>query len=191
MIGVPSLPVFYVCGLIVAAAAASYLLLAIWRVARFRSRPEPGLAFQPAVTVLKPICGAEPRLYECLRSFCTLHYAPLQLIFGVGDPADPAIAVIRRLIDEFPALDLSLVIDSAVHGTNLKVSNLVNMYRWAKHDVIIVSDSDTAVASDCLGSLLEPLEDPAVGAVTCLYKGVPAPGLASALGALFVNDWFL
>ena len=191
MIGVPSLPVFYVCGLVIAAAAASYLLLAIWRVVRFRVVCDGGLALQPAVTVLKPICGLEPRLYECLRSFCQLDYAPLQIIFGVGDPADPAIALVRRLIEEFPARDLSLVIDSAVHGTNLKVSNLINMYRSAKHDVIIVSDSDTEVARDCLGTLAAPLGDASIGAVTCLYKGVPAKGLASILGALFINDWFL
>jgi ceramide glucosyltransferase len=191
MIGVPSLPVFYVCGLVIAAAAASYLLLAIWRVVRFRVVCDGGLALQPAVTVLKPICGLEPRLYECLRSFCQLDYAPLQIIFGVGDPADPAIALVRRLIEEFPARDLSLVIDSAVHGTNLKVSNLINMYRSAKHDVIVVSDSDTEVAHDCLGTLTAPLADASVGAVTCLYKGVPAKGLASTLGALFINDWFL
>ena len=191
MIGVPSLPVFYVCGLVIAAAAASYLLLAIWRVVRFRVVCDGGLALQPAVTVLKPICGLEPRLYECLRSFCLLDYTPLQIIFGVGDPADPAIELVKRLIEEFPARDLSLVIDSAVHGTNLKVSNLINMYRSAKHDVIVVSDSDTEVARGCLGTLAAPLGDASVGAVTCLYKGVPAKGLASTLGALFINDWFL
>lgn len=190
MIGGSWLPVLYVFGCVAATASASFLMLAIWRVARFRM-PSVHPTQQPAVTILKPICGVEPRLYECLRSFCTLDYAPLQIIFGVGDPADPAIAVVRRLIDEFPALDVTLVVDSAVHGTNLKVSNLINMYRWAKHDVIIVSDSDTAVRPDCLNALIAPLGDPAVGAVTCLYKGVPAKGIASALGALFVNDWFL
>ena len=191
MFGVPSLPVFYVCGLIIAAASAGYLVLAIWRVSRFRVPDVKRYGFAPAVTVLKPICGLEPRLYECLRSFCLLDYAPLQVIFGVGDPADPAIAVVERLIAEFAGRDLSLVIDSAVHGTNLKVSNLINMYRSAKHDIIVVSDSDTEVASDCLAKLIAPLADAANGAVTCLYKGVPDLGLASALGALFINDWFL
>ncbi len=191
MIGFPSLPVLFVLGLIIAAAGASYLSLAIWRVIRFPARRDGVLAVRPPVTVLKPICGIEPRLYECLRSFCALDYAPLQIIFGVGDPADPAIAVVERLIEEFPGRDLCLVVDSAVHGTNLKVSNLVNMYRSAKHDIIIVSDSDTEVAGDCLDALVEPLSDRSVGAVTCLYKGAPVPGLASRLGALFINDWFL
>ncbi len=191
IMAIASLPLFYLIGLILAAASASYLLLAIWRVARFYGPSESGFSTPPAVTILKPVCGAEPLLYECLRSFCMLDYAKLQIIFGVGDPADPAIAVIDRLLNEFPELDASLVIDSAVHGTNLKVSNLINMYRSAKHDVVIVSDSDTAVAHDCLAALVAPLADKGVGAVTCLYKGAPAPGFASTLGAMFVNDWFL
>jgi ceramide glucosyltransferase len=181
---------FYGCGLLLAAASASYLILAIARVAAFR--PRPLLSLPPCgVTILKPVCGAEPRLYECLRSFCLLDHRPLQIIFGVGDHADPAIPVIKRLIREFSALDLSIVIDSAVHGTNLKVSNLINSYRLVRHEIVIVSDSDTEVACDCLTSVLTPFSDPSIGAVTCLYKGAPTQGLASALGALFVNDWFL
>jgi ceramide glucosyltransferase len=180
----------YACGLALAAASASYLLLAIACVAAFRP-PRGEASPLLGVTILKPVCGAEPRLYECLRSFCRLDHAPLQIVFGVGDHADPAIAVIMRLIREFPALDLSLVIDSEVHGTNLKVGNLINMHRAAKHEIVIVSDSDTAVARDCLQAVLAPFADVTVGAVTCLYKAAPTPGLASALGALFVNDWFL
>ncbi|HEY1505221.1 MAG TPA: bacteriohopanetetrol glucosamine biosynthesis glycosyltransferase HpnI [Stellaceae bacterium] len=180
----------YGAGLILAAASIGYLLLAITRVVRFRRSlfsTSPPLA----VTILKPVCGAEPRLYECLKSFCMLNHAPLQIIFGVGDHKDPAISVVQRLIEEFPALDLGLVIDSAVYGTNLKVANLINMYRSAKHEIVIVSDSDTEVAPDCLKSVLAPFADERVGAVTCLYKAAPSPGLASDLGALFVNDWFL
>jgi ceramide glucosyltransferase len=191
MMGVSSLPALFVCGLVLAAASASYLLLAIWRVLRFHAHGVAPLRTRPAVTVLKPICGAEPRLYECLRSFCALNYAPLQIVFGVGDPADPAVAIVERLIEEFPTRDLALVIDRDVHGTNLKVSNLINMYRAAKHDVIVVSDSDTEVRADCFDALVAPLEDRGVGAVTCLYKGKPTAGIASALGALFINDWFL
>lgn len=185
--------VFFIfgAGLVLAAASVGYLLAAIVAVARFRRSRAFGAPPPLAVTILKPVCGAEPRLYECLRSFCTLDHAPLQIIFGVGDHADPAIAVVQQLIGEFPALDLSLVVDSAVHGTNLKVGNLINMYRLAKHEIVIVSDSDTEVARDCLKSVLAPFADQAVGTVTCLYKAAPSLGLTSNLGALFVNDWFL
>jgi ceramide glucosyltransferase len=178
-------------GLILAAASTGYLFVAIAGVLRYRRSRFLAAVPPLAVTILKPVCGAEPRLYECLKSFCRLNHAPLQIIFGVGDHEDPAIPVVRRLIAEFSALDLSLVIDSAVHGTNLKVGNLINMYRSAKHEIVIVSDSDTEVVPDCLNSVLAPFADEAVGAVTCLYKAAPSRGFASDLGALFVNDWFL
>jgi ceramide glucosyltransferase len=178
-------------GLTLAAASVGYLSVAIAGVLRFRRSHFEDAPPPLAVTILKPVCGAEPRLYESLRSFCQLNHAPLQIIFGVGDHEDPAIPVVRRLIQEFPSLDLSLVIDSAVHGTNLKVGNLINMSRSVKHEIVIVSDSDTEVASDCLNSVLAPFADESVGAVTCLYKASPSRGFASDLGALFVNDWFL
>jgi ceramide glucosyltransferase len=177
--------------LILAAASIGYLSVAIAGVLRFRRRHFLDAPPPLAVTILKPVCGAEPRLYECLRSFCRLNHAPLQIIFGVGDHEDPAIPVVQLLIEEFPSLDLSFVIDSAVHGTNLKVGNLINMYRSAKHEIVIVSDSDTEVAPDCLNSVLAPSADEAVDAVTCLYKASPSRSFAADLGALFVNDWFL
>jgi ceramide glucosyltransferase len=191
MLGVSSLLIFHGCGLVIAVASVSYLVLAIWRVVSFEAPRDVAANFRPAVTILKPICGLEPRLYECLRSFCELDYEPLQIIFGVGNSTDAAIELVKQLTKEFPNRDLKLVIDHSVHGTNLKVGNLVNMYRSAKHDVIVLSDSDTEVARNSMDALVGPLEDPSVGAVTCLYKGVPAKGFASALGALFINDWFL
>lgn len=190
-----SLPLAYLLGLFLAAGSAAYLLLAMWRVAtsRFETAPEQpsAPAFLPPVTVLKPLCGAEPRLYECLRSFCEQDYPELQIVFGVGDSGDGAIPVVKRLIAEFPGRDLALVIDGGVHGSNLKVGNLVNMARLAKHDIIAVSDSDILVTRDCLARFVTPFADASIGAVTCLYKAAPSSGLASKLGALFINDWFL
>lgn len=181
----------HVLGLLLAAAAIVYLLLALWRVSRYRPPDSGSAAELPAVSVLKPICGAEPELYRCLRSFCEQDYPALQLVFGVAAEDDPAIAVVERLMGEFGDRDLALVVDDRIHGTNLKVSNLINMYRVAKHSVLVVSDSDTLVRRDCLRRVVAPLADPAAGAVTCLYKAAALPGLASRLGALFINDWFL
>jgi ceramide glucosyltransferase len=186
-----SLPLDYLCGLGLAACSAAYLLIAVWRVATRPAAAAVPVREGPAVTVLKPLCGAEPALYECLKSFCTQDYRQLQLVFGVADPGDAAIRVVERLIREFPTRDIDLVVDRTRHGTNLKVSNLVNMMRVAKHDVIIVSDSDVLVSPDCIARVVAPLEDARTGAVTCLYRGRPAEGFASALGALFINDWFL
>lgn len=190
--GEPSaLSIALLIGLSLALLSSGYLSLAIYRVFRYRTASTVDTGFRPAVTILKPLCGGEPELYSCLRSFCDQDYPELQIIFGVADAADSAIAVVKRLMSEFPARDLILTIDSSIRGENLKVSNLVNMAHFAKHDVMIVSDSDTRVGRDCLARVVAPLADARTGAVTCLYKAAPVPGLASRLAALFIDDWFL
>ncbi len=186
------IPVSALLGVAVALAGWSYLVLAIWRVFRWRgggSSEAP--SWRPGVSVLKPLCGAEPGLYDCLRSFCDQDYSELQLVLGVADPGDAAVAVARRLIADRPERDIALVIDGTQHGTNRKVSNLVNMERVARHDILVVSDSDTIAAPHSLARVVAPLARPKVGAVTCLYRGAPRSGLCSALGALFISDWFL
>lgn len=184
-----------------AAAAAGYACFAIYAVlngvrrasdaalmglrhAALRSgSPRP-------VSVLKPLCGDEPALYDNLRSFCLQSHPCYQLLFGVRDPQDPAIAVVQRLQAEFPALDLQLVVEPQVYGANLKVSNLRNMLPYARHDWLVLADSDIGVSSDYLRRVTAPLADPGVGVVTCLYRGVPRKGLWSRFGALFIDDWF-
>src|SRR5262249_32605649 len=135
----------------ISVGALAYLLLAIWCVARLPLNAWRESPYVPATTVLKPVCGDEPQLREALLTFCTQKFsAPLQIIFGVRSPADPALAIVRALKAEFPDLDIEIVIDPTVHGANLKVSNLVNMMRLAKHDVIMLSDSDVLIPPDCL-----------------------------------------
>nr|WP_321817986.1 MULTISPECIES: bacteriohopanetetrol glucosamine biosynthesis glycosyltransferase HpnI [unclassified Paraburkholderia] len=143
-----------------------------------------------AVSVLKPLCGAEPRLYENLATFCEQHHPRYQLIFGVSSPNDPAIAVVERLQAAWPGHDITLVVDARVHGSNLKVSNLINMAEQARHDVLIVADSDIAVAPDYLEIVTAPLTDPRVGVVTCLYSARSIGGFWPRVGALFINEWF-
>jgi len=142
------------------------------------------------VSVLKPLCGAEPRLYENLRTFCEQRYTNFQLVLGVCSPDDPAIAVARRLQAAYPSLDIELAIDTRVHGSNLKVSNLMNMVERARHDVIVIADSDIAVRADYLESVAAPLADPRIGVLTCLYAAQGVGGFWPRVGALFVNEWF-
>jgi hypothetical protein len=136
---------------------------------------------RPPVTVLKPLHGDEPLLEEALTSVCRQDYPGFQIVFGVQDAADPAIAVVRRLQARFPELDIALVIDPTVHGRNRKVGNLINMMAAARHDVLVIADADVHVRPDYLDRLVAGLEVPGVGLVTTLYAGLPAP--AAALGA--------
>ncbi|MGF6411268.1 bacteriohopanetetrol glucosamine biosynthesis glycosyltransferase HpnI [Paraburkholderia sp. MM5482-R1] len=145
---------------------------------------------QVGVSVLKPLCGAEPRLYENLRTFCEQRHQHFQLVLGVSSPQDPAIAVVRRLQAAYPKCDIELAIDTRVHGSNLKVSNLINMAARARHDVIVIADSDIAVDPDYLDSVAAPLADPNVGVVTCLYVARGVGGFWPRVGALFINEWF-
>ncbi|MGB8274083.1 MAG: bacteriohopanetetrol glucosamine biosynthesis glycosyltransferase HpnI [Alphaproteobacteria bacterium] len=172
-------------------ASSAYVAFAVWRVGLFSDRSRGASAFLPRVTILKPVCGLDYQLYENLLTFCRQDYPVYQVIFGVRDPADPAIPVIRRIMAELPETDIALVVDGAVNGANLKVANLANMDREAKHPFLIISDSDMRVDPNYLASVVAPFADPSVGAVTCLYKATPAEGLASRLGAMFINEWFL
>jgi ceramide glucosyltransferase len=182
-------------GLMLAAAAAVYAVLAAiaaaLAAARSPRRSSCSSTRAAAVTVLKPLCGQEFQLYEQLQSFCVQDYPQFQLIFGVQDPADPALAVVRRVQQQFRALDIDCVIEPTRHGVNAKVSNLINMLPRARHDLLIIADSDIAVPPDYLARVLAPLADPRVGLVTCPYAGRARPGIWSALGALFINEWFM
>lgn len=187
-------------GTLLAAAALGYAVIAcvavrLWRNSGRRGRGGPAVAPAPQalpVTVLKPLCGAEPGLDDSLRSLCDQHYAgDVQIVFGVQHPADPALAVLAGLKRDYPRLDLTVVVDPTRHGASAKVSNIINMMRAARHDWLVLADSDVRVPPGYLAAVTAPLADPAVGIVTCPYRGIPRPGLWSLLGALFINDWFI
>lgn len=156
----------------------------------FRPRPAGRPPFQPPVTVLKPLKGVDFELYENLATFCRQIYPEFEIICGVADASDPAVEVVRRLQREFPRVALSLVIDGRVYGANYKVSNLHNMYRHARHDVIVLADSDIRVGPEYLSRVVEPLRDRQVGVSTCLYRAVNAGGLPTLVESLFINTDF-
>lgn len=174
--------------LIFAASATLYLAVAIWAVLRFRRGRTEARGALPAVTILKPVCGLDHGMEENLRSFCEQDYPHYRVIFGVRDPRDPALPLLRRLAGEYPKAQV--VLDERVHGQNLKVSNLINMMPAARHDVIVIADSDMRVGRDYLYQVAMAFADPAVGAVTCLYRAAPVGPLSSTLGAMFINGWF-
>jgi ceramide glucosyltransferase len=181
-----------VLGLACLGTAACYSVLTltavlVWRLRRATLHPR----IMPPVTLLKPLCGAEHGLYERLRSFCQQDYRQFQIVFGVRDPADPALLVVRRLQQEFPSLPIDVVASPQLHGSNYKISNLINMVEHARHDVLIVADSDTFVGPDYLRSVTAPLLDRAVGLVTCPYRDVPTARIWSRLGAMYINEWYM
>lgn len=183
-------------GIALLVMAAGYACAILW--AALKSRAHFFSAFSPLpeesgvapVTVLKPLHGLEPRLYDNLRGFCTQDHPCYQLIFGVRESNDPAISVVHRLMAEFPNRDICLVVDDRVYGANLKVSNLLNMLPQARYDGLVLADADIDVPPDYLRRVTAPLADAGVGIVTCLYYGQPQSGFWSRLGCLFIDDWF-
>jgi ceramide glucosyltransferase len=164
-------------------------MAAVWSFGRKRAAP-PGK--RPSVTVLKPVCGADPGLYEKLRSFCRQTYdGPMQIVIGAHRETDPAVAIARQVIADLPGVDVTLVIDGALPGSNFKICNVANMMAVAKHEVLVIADSDMRVEPHYLDAVVGPLMTDSVGLVTCLYKGRPERGIASALGAAFINSGFL
>jgi ceramide glucosyltransferase len=178
-----------VAGHVLVLLAALYAVAALLCRARIW-RPAAPPRLQP-VSVLKPLCGMEPGLEANLATLCRQHHPAYQIVFGVRDPHDPAIVVARRLAKRYPDRDIRLVVDARVYGTNFKVSNLINMMAAARHPWLVLADSDIAVAPDYLERVTAPLASPAVGIVTCLYRGRAVEGFWSKMGALFIDSWFI
>jgi len=160
-------------------------------VHRFQRAPKPTATARPPISVMKPLCGAEPGMAENLESCLRQDYPEFQMVFGVADAADPALTVVDGLPRDLPGVTIDTVADGTRHGLNLKVGNLLNMWPKVRHDLIAIVDSDIRVGPRYLDDLAAPFADPKVGVVTCLYVGRPVPGLWSRLGALGINHGFL
>jgi ceramide glucosyltransferase len=183
-----------IVGMVAALLALGLLQsVASWLVARrFARRADPPPRARPPVTILKPLHGDEPLLAEALGSFCRLHYPDYQIVFGVQDPRDPALTVVQRLRAKYPEADIAVVVDATRHGSNRKIANLINMFPAARHDVLVIADSDLHVRPDYLDRLVTELERPGVGLVTTLYAAIPGlRGLPALLGSGHVNHGFL
>lgn len=161
-------------------------------IERFCSAPPAGPKTRPPVTVMKPLCGVEPLTELALESFFLLDYPDYQIVFGVQDPADPVLAVVEALRARYPARDVAVVVNGAEHGSNRKVSNLINMLPAARHETLVVSDADIHVPPYFLDRVLASLQETGVGLVTTLYTGLPGtPALATLMGANQINYTFL
>jgi ceramide glucosyltransferase len=167
-------------------------LYASSRFSRLRGAPVYEPADWPAVTILKPLCGDEPGLQAAIESFLALDYPQLQFIFGVHDDVDPAVHIVELLAKQHCALDITLVAKTALPSANRKIANLLNMLPQAKHEILLISDSDMHVQPDYLRRVISELQVPGTGLVTSPYSGASMnKSLAARLGALQINGVFL
>ncbi len=176
-------------------ASIAYYCLCLWSAAAFLRRRKADKSVRPTqatppVTILKPLRGTDPEMYESFRSHCVQDYPEYEIIFGVSDANDPAIQLVERLKKEFPRRAIQLLICSENLGANTKVSNLVQMARAAHHEYFIVNDSDIRVEPDYLRRIVAPLSNPQIGLVTCLYRGIANASLGSRLESLGISTDF-
>lgn len=178
-----------VCGM-------GYYILCLWSARSFlhaaKRRGTTSVAPLPPVSILKPVRGADREMYASFRSHCLQEYlGEYELIFGVNEEDDPAIELVERLRQEFPQRAISLVMCTRKLGTNLKVSNLVQMLPHARYDHILVNDSDIRVEHDYLQHIMgEFAADPDAGMVTTLYRGASGETLGSKLESVGISTDF-
>ena len=166
-----------------AVLAGIYYMLALVAAIRHPLAREHQTAFLPPESILKPIHGRDPHFYEAIRSQAAQDYPEFEILFGVRDPADPAVADIERLQREYPQRGIHLV-PVTRKTRNGKVGALADLAAQAKYPVLLVSDSDICVEPGYLRSVVAPLEDAGVGMVTCLYRarGESRPSRWEAIG---------
>src|SRR5580704_6810777 len=166
--------------LTLAAGPLVYYLIGIysaWRFFRVAHRetarpPSAGDRDQaPPISVLKPVRGLDPGAYENFASFCRQDYPEFEILFAVNDHEDPAVPVVQKLIEDFPARNIRLIVVEERLGPNTKVSNLCRLVREARHNLLAITDSDVRVEPGYLRSVAGMFRDPGVGGVTALYRG--------------------
>ena len=176
-----------------AVAGIAYYGLCLYGMLAFlhdcrRERKSPAVA--PPVSILKPLRGTDPEMYESFRSHCVQEYPEYEIIFGLSDANDPAAVLVQKLIREFPDRRIRLLMCPEILGTNVKVSNLLQMARVAKYDHLIINDSDIRVPGNYLRRVLAPFAESGVGMVTCLYRGIAAETVGSRLESVGTSTDF-
>ena len=170
--------------------ATIYNLSAILCARDFFRRGAPGASSStPPITVLKPLRGLDPDAYENFASFCRQDYPGYQIVFGAESADDPAIAVARRVAADHPGVDIAIVVSKSAPSANRKIGCLAGMVPEAKHGLLLVSDSDIRVEPDFLRRIVEPMAEPGVGVVTCLYRS-QSSSFAGRVGALGISTEF-
>jgi ceramide glucosyltransferase len=172
--------------LLALASFAYYVVATVAALRFFRRRDAASVSsdFTPPISILKPIYGLDRETYENYASFCAQDYPDYEILFCVSDDQDPAIPMIQQLARDFPQRRIHLLIGSELLGVSDKVNKLCRMAREAQHEILAVSDSDVRVEPEYLRAIAAPFRDPAVGAVTCLYRGLTDGSLAANLEAI-------
>jgi ceramide glucosyltransferase len=174
--------------LVLAAGPLVYYLLSLFCTIEYfsglRRLPPRDDSFAPPVSILKPVRGVDPGAYENFASYCRLDYPQYELVFAMADPHDPVIPVIQKLQKDFPDRSIRFVTDVPRVGENNKVNSLCRLVKEARHELLVMTDSDVRVARDYLREVVAPFADRRVGGVTSFYRCAGGGTLAADLDML-------
>lgn len=176
---------------VLAAASSAYCLLTLFAAVRYRSVRPKRADHEPPISVLKPLAGVDEGLEENLRSFFEQSYGEFEILFAVRSQKDPAIALVERLCPEYPTVPSRLIVTGEPPYPNAKVFSLELMLGEARHDLIVMADSDTRATPEMLSTFASEFADPRVGLATCPYRAVPGFSFWSTLEALGLNTEFI
>ena len=170
----------------------SIALFSIWNFFR-RSAPRGAMnpGFVPPVSILKPIRGLDPGAYENFASFCRQDYPDYEIVFCVGEEDDPAVPILQKLAQDFPEHSIRILFGSGGTGSNDKVIKLARLVSEARHEVVVINDSDVRVTPDYLRNIVAPLADSKVGAVTCFYVSAEDGNFTDSLQSVgMLSDFY-
>ncbi len=176
--------------LVLLAGSLVYCLLVAYAARHYLAGRTSATADSPPVSVLKPLAGSDEGLEQNLRSFFSLDYPEFELLFAVRESTDPAVRVVQKLQSEFPGVPARLIVTGEPPYPNAKVYSLDRMLAAARHDLLVMSDSDIRVTPGMLRSIAGEFADPRLGLATCPYRAVPGPSLWSTLEAIGMNTEF-
>jgi ceramide glucosyltransferase len=170
----------------------SIALYSSWRFFRIaRLRRAPSDHFTPPVSNLKPVRGLDPETYQNFASYCRQDYPEYEVLFCTGGPADPAVPVIRKLMADFPACRIRLIFSDGHTAVNDKVAKLRRLVEEAKYEIVVINDADVRVEPGYLRSVVAPLENPNIGAVTCMYLSTRETNLIERLQTIgMLSDFY-
>ncbi len=155
------------------------------------SEPSVDAGTGPPVSILKPLRGLDDNLFDNLSSFCTQDYPEYEVLFSLQDHNDPAYKVAKMVQDKYPDSNITIVVERCNAGLNPKVNNLIPAYRKSRHPFILISDSNVMVGRDYLRETMRHAQDPSVGLVSNLIRGVGGRSIGAVLENLHLNSFVI
>ncbi len=173
------------------AGSLVYCVLAVIAAVRYRAvRPRP-LRDAPPISILKPLAGIDDGLDENLRTFFEQQYPDFEILFAVRSALDPVVPLVESMRARYPSIPSQLLVTGEPPYANAKVYSLDRMLQAARHDLVVMADSDVRVAPHMLATLAAEFQDPHLGLITCPYRAVPGASFWTTLEAVGLNTEFL